>query len=52
MYIFSGNGKLRQPIKSSLICGEHFVNNNPSKHPQSTVYIPSIILKAFKKKTE
>ncbi|XP_050066075.1 uncharacterized protein LOC126555161 [Aphis gossypii] len=46
------NGKLWQPINSSLICGDHFVNNKPSKHPQSPAYIPSIFPKAYKKKTQ
>ncbi|KAL5237507.1 hypothetical protein ACI65C_004917 [Semiaphis heraclei] len=46
------NGKLWQPINSSLVCGDHFVNNEPSKHPQSPDYIPSIFPKAYKKKTQ
>lgn len=50
-FIFSENGDIWEPIRSSLICSSHFVENKCSKDPKSPSFIPTIFPEIYKKKS-
>jgi len=50
-FIFSENGDVWEPIRSSLICSSHFVGNKCSKDPKSPSFIPTIFPEIYKKKS-
>ncbi|XP_016662321.1 uncharacterized protein LOC100160767 [Acyrthosiphon pisum] len=45
------NGEPWEPIRSSLVCSSHFVNNKCSKDPKSPSFIPTIFPEIYKKKS-
>lgn len=50
-FIFSENGDLWEPIRSSLICSSRFVENKCSKDSKSPSFIPTIFPEIYKKKS-